>query len=157
MAKKRKMDRLTAAAAIRARVHAFFRAHPGACMGALAQAIPEREQSSLSYTVRKMIDVGHLRSEGRHAMMRYYAVGVEVESADVVRERVRAGARKAFARMKSGLDKAHRAPPSAPAPALNEPWITRNSSANKRAIPNQGGQGCVGVRPRMSASIGRLE
>lgn len=155
MAKKCKMDRLTAAAAIRARVHAFFRAHPGACMGALAQAIPEREQSSLSYTVRKMIGAGHLRSEGRHAMMRYYAVGVEVESADVVRERVRAGARKAFAQLKSGLDKAHRAPPPAPAPS--EPWITRNSSANKRAIPNQGGQGCVGVRPRMSASIGRLE
>lgn len=138
-----KADRLTAAAEIRRRVHAFFRAHPGEQMGALATAIPERTQSSLASTVRGMLDAGHLRCEGRYAWTRYYAVGSEVESADAVRDRVRAGARKSNAILR-GRPQPPEPPPAPAGRPVDPPWLTRNQSAHKRAIQNQGGQGAGG-------------
>lgn len=155
-----KHDRLSEAAAIRARIHAFARACPGVQLGDIARAVPGRKYNTISRIVGQMCQRGELRREGSPYGGNYHAVGESVGDPDRVRERfsqlAKARQRDLKAAAKGAKRKPRRPREASPPKPLVEPGVVRNYCAHKAPIPNQGGQGVVAARPRMSSMMGSL-
>lgn len=155
-----KHDRLSEAAANRARIHAFVLECPGVRLGDIAKAVPGREYNTISRIVGQMCQRGELRREGSPYCGNYHAVGESVGDPDRVRVRFSQLAKARQHDLRTAAKGVKRKPrrareESTPKPLI-EPGIVRNYCAHKAPIKNQGGQGVIASRPRMSSVIGSL-